>query len=287
MGCPVTFLEFAHANGVLVEASKAYPSDKIRRCGTSSKPRSDNGAYFWDGRRGWVQDWANGGIVQWFRPEQTWTPEENKAYIDRKASLRADKDKDYARAALRATEALRAARIDGHPYLTAKGFPKEVGMVLEDRLLIPMRSVTDDLQGLQMIYEEGGKFVKKMLPGMKAKGAIFQMGSSRSEAWLVEGYATGLSVRAALNQIRAPASVIVCFSAGNLVHIAQKTPLDKKVFIFADNDESSTGEKAAIETGRPWTMADEIGFDANDLHQKKGLFSLAKKIVELRNDYLA
>jgi len=34
-------------------------------------------------------------------------------------------------------------------------------------------------------------------------------------------------------------------------------------------------------------MADEIGFDANDLHQKKGLFALAKKVVELRNDYLA
>ena len=54
------------------------------------------------------------------------------------------------------------------------------------------------------------------------------------------------------------------------------------IYVFADNDESKTGEKAAADTGLPWTMADQVGWDANDLHLEKGLFQLVGKIMELR-----
>ena len=53
-----------------------------------------------------------------------------------------------------------------------------------------------------------------MLFGMR-KGASYRIGSARAaELWFVEGYATGLSVDAAL-KLCGSAAVVVCFSASN------------------------------------------------------------------------
>jgi putative DNA primase/helicase len=64
------------------------------------------------------------------------------------------------------------------------------------------------------------------------------------------------------------------------VQVADQIP--GRRFVFADNDESKTGEKAAIQTGLPWTMADEKGWDANDLHAHHGLFAVVKKMMLCR-----
>jgi len=77
---------------------------------------------------------------------------------------------------------------------------------------------------------------------------------------------------------------VVCFSAGNMVSVADQ--IQGKKFVFADNDESQTGEKSAISTGLPWTMAETVGWDANDLHIKQGLFAVVKKIMECRNSVI-
>ena len=77
-----------------------------------------------------------------------------------------------------------------------------------------------------------------------------------------------------------PASVVVCFSASNMVQVAEQIP--GRRFVFADNDESQTGEKAAQQTGLPWTMADTVGWDANDLHTHSGLFAVVAKIMQCR-----
>jgi putative DNA primase/helicase len=117
-----------------------------------------------------------------------------------------------------------------------------------------------------------------MLTGMRAKNAVFCIGSRTvDEFWLVEGYATGLSVYHALKSCGMTASVVVCFSASNLVQVADQLP--GKRFVFADNDESMTGQKSAEATGLPWTMADQVGYDANDLHMKDGLFAVVSKIM--------
>jgi phage/plasmid primase-like uncharacterized protein len=51
---------------------------------------------------------------------------------------------------------------------------------------------------------------------------VFFIGPIRcSERWLVEGYATGLSVRAALRELHREAQVVVCFSAFNLAHVGR------------------------------------------------------------------
>ena len=74
--------------------------------------------------------------------------------------------------------------------------------------------------------------------------------------------------------------MVICFSASNLVQVADQ--IKGKKFVFADNDESKTGEKSALATGLPWTMADTVGWDANDLHLKDSLFAVVGKIMELR-----
>jgi len=285
----MTFIDFARAHGVEIDPNRLYPSDRIKRCGTVEKPKSGNGAYFWDGQRGWVMDWSGEARVVWFNDPgaKPWTEEEKRAWASKRASAATEQEKKYQNTAIQAEMTLRAAKPDHHPYLELKGFKDEQGLVLNEKLLIPMRNVvTNKLQGYQSIHwdMEARKYEKKMLTGMRAKNAVYRLGTSKDETWLVEGYATGLSVRHALKSVGVSASVVVCFSATNLIQVADQIP--GKRFVFADNDESQTGEKAAQETGLPWTMSDVIGHDANDLHLSKGLFHVVKKIMDCRKEVL-
>jgi putative DNA primase/helicase len=281
------FISFARAHNVEIDPGRLFASDKIRRTGTVDKPRSGNGAYFWDGQRGWVMDWSGEARVVWFEDPHAkpWTDEEKRSWAAKRASAASDQDKKYEQAALQADITLRSATVKTHPYLEMKGFPEEKGLVLEDKLLVPMRNVsTNKLQGYQAIrwLPEEMKYEKKMLLGMRAKNAVLYLGPrGADETWLVEGFATGLSLRNALRSVGMPASVVVAFSASNLVQVAGQIPGNR--FVFADNDESQTGEKAAIQTGLPWTMADTAGMDANDLHMKSGLFAVVAKIMACRS----
>jgi putative DNA primase/helicase len=143
--------------------------------------------------------------------------------------------------------------------------------------------VTNKLQGYQSIWWNGQemKYEKKMLHGMRAKNAVLYLGNrDLPECWLVEGFSTGLSLRHALRSVGLSASVVVCFSASNLIQVADQIPGMR--YVFADNDASKTGENAAIKTGLPWTMADTVGWDANDLHLKESLFAVVAKVMDLR-----
>lgn len=280
----MSFVDFARAHGVEIDPAHLYPSDKIRRCGTTAKPRSQNGAFFWDGHRGWVQDWSGDSRVVWYNDPHAkpWSDAEKTAWAAKRASAAALQEKRYKAAGLEAEEILKRASMKSHAYLDLKGFPDEKGFVIDDFLFIPMRNVvTNDLQGFQSIrwLPVDRKYEKKMLTGMKAKNAVYWMGDRQAqEIWLVEGYATGLSVRKALRSVGNQAAVVVTFSAMNLVQVAPQ--IGGRRFVFADNDESHTGQKAAEETGLPWVMAEETGWDANDLHLRKGLFSVVAKIME-------
>ena len=282
----IDFITFARAHNVEIDPARLYPSDKIKRCGTVEKPKSLNGAYFFDGERGWVQDWSGEARVIWYQDKNAkpWTDEEKRAFALKRASAASEQEQAYQRAALKADIVLRSAKQESHPYLEIKGFPEEKGLVLDGKLLIPMRNVvTNKLQGYQSIQwnMEERKYEKKMLPGMRAKNAVLFFGHrDLPECWIVEGYVTGLSVLAALRSVGIMASVVVAFSASNMVQIADQIP--RKRFIFADNDESKTGEKAAIQTGLPWTMADTVGWDANDLHKKESLYAVVAKIMKAR-----
>jgi len=283
----MNFIDFARAHGLEIDPARFYPSEKIRRCGTVDKPRSLNGSYLWDGERGWCFNWSEEAKVIWYNnpSAKPWTDEEKRLWSAKRASAASEQEQRYQQAAIQADITLRSAKYDNHAYLDIKGFKETRGLVLDERLLVPMRNVvTNKLQGYQSIHwnMEERKYEKKMLTGMRAKNAVLYLGERDApESWLVEGFATGLSVRHALRSVGIPAAVVICFSASNLIQVADQIKGNR--LIFADNDESKTGEKSAIQTGLPWTMADQVGWDANDLHVKEGVFSVVAKIMQLRS----
>lgn len=195
----------------------------------------------------------------------------------------AQRAKAYAEASSRAAGLIFSASRAEHPYLAEKGLGAVLGLVTPDaELIVPMRDHKDNaLRGAQAIRLVDNEWEKKMSYGMRAKGAVFRIGSPRAaETYFVEGYATGLSVDIALRLLRLNTSVLVCFSAYNLMHVAQNST--GRRFIVADNDASGTGEKAAQTANLPYCMSDVVGEDANDLHVRAGVMALAKMLMEVR-----
>jgi putative DNA primase/helicase len=276
------FTTFARLHGV--EIGDLYPSERIKRCATTLHPRSKNGAYSWDGKRGWVQAWDGDSHIHWFMDENAkpWTESEKHAWMQKRKAQDSQLQERRRQAAHRADDFIASATLKEHGYLQLKGFESEQGFVTDaDELVIPMRSLIGEIQGAQVIAwdAETRKWNKKMIAGMKAKGAIYRFGSKTSiETILCEGYATGLSIKKAVEMLRLRASVLVCFSDSNMVAIAQQ--VGGKVYVFADNDVSNAGERAAKETGLRYCMSDVIGEDANDLHKRAGLTAVCKKLME-------
>lgn len=285
----MSFIDFARAHGVEIDPARLYASERIKRCGTTEKPKGTNGAYFWDGERGWVFNWSAEARVQWFHDDkaQPWTEAEKASWKAKRQAAQASQEREYQRAAQRAAVLLRCAKPSEHNYLHRKGFPEAQGFVTADgALLIPMRNLTtNNVQGVQVIRwdEETRSFTKKMSPGMRAKGAVFRMGDKTApETILCEGYATGLSIVAALRSVGLRASVLVCFSAHNLEFIAPQ--IKGRAFVFADHDASGTGEKSAKATGLPYCMSPVMGEDANDLHARAGLFAVCQLLMSVRRE---
>lgn len=282
-----TFTAFALAHGV--EIGDLYASDRIRRCPTTAHPRSRNGAYWFDGNRGWVQNWEHGDSVQWWNDPaaKPWADVDKAEWAARRRIAQAERRRVQQRAAARAAELVAQAVPTEHGYLRAKGFADARGLVVEDgrTLVIPMRDIsTDALVGAQRIELVDNKWQKRYLTGQRTTGAVFVLGPRKAaEIWLVEGYATGLSVERALRQLRIPASVMVTFSAQNLVYCAQHTT--GRRLVFADHDLSGTGEKVAIATGLPWVMSPTVGEDANDLHQRAGLLTVCRLVMRARTPH--
>jgi len=278
------FIQFAASHGVLIQ--HLDDSGRIRRCPTEEHPRSDNGAYMFDGRRGWVMAWDGIAEAQWFDDPNArpWTDAEKKAWAEKRRAAERMTQRRRQNAVREAEKLIATASVSEHNYLHFKGLPEARGLVLPDnRLIVPMRSLGGDLRGVQSIYwdYDDRKWIKKMIFGMAASGAVFRIGSARAtETILCEGYATGLSIDMAARQLRLNAAVLICFSDSNMAGVAPSVPGRK--YVFADNDESGAGQRAAEKTGLHWAMSDVVGEDANDLHKRAGLMAVCKKLMEAR-----
>lgn len=278
------FRLFARANGV--EIGDLRSGDKIHRCPTTAHPASTNGAYFFDGQRGWAQNWETGEPPQWWNDPyaKPWNESEKREWALRRRVANAERLKDQTMAAKRAGRMVASASRNTHPYLKAKGLADVLVLTSKDgELLIPMRDFRDNaLLGVQTIRLVDNEWEKKMLPGMRAKGAVLRIGpQSAVETFYCEGYATGLSIEIALRLLRLNACVMVCFSATNLTHVASS--MTGRRFVFADNDSSLTGEKAALATELPYCMSPVRGEDANDIHVRLGVMGVAKLLMGVRH----
>lgn len=258
----MSFRHFAEAHGVLIR--ELVSDGLVHRCPTADKPRHRNGAYKFTGDWGWVQNWATHAEPILWRAEGV-AVEVVKRDL---GELRRQEEEKHRKAAQAAQEVVARCRYDHHPYLDRKGFKDEQALVdFDGRMVVPMRDVDryGRVNSVQWIASDGEK---KFLPGGAAKGSVFVIGSG-PESWLCEGYATGLSVRAALKTMYRQARVVVCFSAGNLAAVAAR--MTGRRFVVADNDSSGTGERYAAQTGLPWVMPPTVGQDFNDMHQTDGL----------------
>lgn len=270
-----TFIDFCRAHGILIDT--VPPVGRWMRLPTQTHPRKRNGAVKFMGNFGFCQEHSTMTEVAVWRAEG-----ESQAAIERVQQVAQQAAQETERkqreAAAKAAQMLAESELLTHPYMAAKGFPDERVNVLDGVMLVPMR-VGRDLVGAQQITAEGGK---KFIFGQRSSMAEFVMTAGQDGVHVVcEGYATGLSVRAALATLRRPYYVHVAFSAGNMKKIAQALPSGLAI---ADNDASETGEKTCKEIGWPYWMSDTVGEDCNDYHQRRGLFALAQGLQKMLLD---
>jgi len=248
----MSFVAHAQAHGLII--NHAIPDGRWHRVPTVDKPRKRNGAYIFDGNSGVVKNWAT---MESFARYGEKVNQFIKYFDNTEETIR------HERAAQLAEQLVSRATHMEHDYLKRKGFSIR-GLVADEELIVGMRDFRNNrLMSVQRIKADGSK---KFLAGGKTKNAVHVLGGRASSYWLCEGFATGLSIHEALRSMYSDASVIICFSAYNLVHVGKQV---KKGFVFADNDEA--GLRAAEELPHPWVKSDAPGEDANDLHRRAGL----------------
>lgn len=259
------FLSFARSHGLLMEYT--IQDGRVHRVPTEAKPRRRNGAYQYDGASGWVQDWTIHERAIAFRSS-------HPAPALRVRPPVIDYEAERAAAKCAAQQIIARCFVEQHPYLKNKGFPIDKAFVdrQDSMMVVPMHIASryGEIVSVQRISADGEK---RFLRSGAAKDAVFHLGRGPDD-FLVEGYATALSVRAALSSMYRKARVVVCFSAGNLARVARFYP---RGTVVADNDVSGAGEAAARASGLRWVMPTSTG-DANDLHQSDGLGAVCAMI---------
>lgn len=282
----MNFIDFAKAHGVLIP--RLVEDGRWHRVPTETHPRKKNGAYRFCGTHAHAQDHAT------MLEPVLWTPDnEELAKIDLEAIAKrsslasAQIKRDQEEAAKRAGWVMHQCTTALHPYLESKGFPEEYGQVWQDqdvkKLCIPMR-IDGRVIGVQTISDQPG-FEKRFLFGQRTSEASYII-DNKGPNWFCEGYATALSVRAALRALKTRYTLFVCFSASNLLKLAKN---HASGFVVADCDspskqapnEGGMGVKVATETGLPFWNCGKPGFDFNDYSREVGLFSASQELKEL------
>ena len=274
------FIDFARGHGIII--NELPPVGVWKRYPTEDHPRKRNGAVKYLGTHGFCQNHALSTVVSLWKAESTNSINMRAIIIDQ-AKAEQQRKKLATAAVSKAVAMLNASGNRRHPYLEGKGFPDEQGIVLDidnqPVLLIPMRC-GGSLVGLQQIWPDG---TKKFLYGQRTTGAVFKFDNKGLNV-LCEGYATALSIRAALKQLKVRYTIHVCFSAGNMVRVADMLPPG---LVVADNDVSGTGQSAAASIGWPTWMSDQEGEDANDHHRRVGLFAFSQSLQQSMLDVRA
>lgn len=270
----MSFTAFAAERGLIINS--IIPGRWVR-VPTEDKPHKRNGAYWYGGEFGHCQNWGTMDSVETWQDSKPRTPYEQKELTERMAKAKAAHSRERAaaqrKAAAKASWILGQCELDRHAYLDSKGFSDATGNVwrrpdIDPLLVIPMRH-NGDVCGCQLIGIDGSK---KFLTGQRTNDAVFQIGNG-AQTFLVEGYASGLSLQALLAALKVKSRILCTFSVGNATRIARTLP---GALWIADNDESMTGQKAAEASGLKWWMPPTAEQDINDMHREMGLFGASQ-----------
>lgn len=216
---------------------------------------------------------------------------------------RAERRQLAERAATDAKEMLHTAKLASHPYLDRKSlYAVKAAVIAADdvkriagrylvpdnaksAIVVPARVATGALTSCQLIWEDG---TKKFLYGGAMAGAAHRLCKGNA-TWLCEGFATGVSIRAALSQMKRSDGVLVCFSASNIAAVARS--VSGPCFIAADHDSApksnpdqfsglGAGEHYARQAGKPYAMPHDVGTDFDDMRQADGLFAVQAALLK-------
>lgn len=275
------FIQFARSHGIIID--ELPPIGIWKRYRTEDHPKRKNGSCKYMGTHGFVQNHALSTVTALWKPDSVDKPIDMRAVIISQERAEQQRNKLAINAVSKAVHMLNESGYATHPYLVRKGFPDETGNVLtierKPVLLIPMR-VGKSLVGLQQIWPEGDK---RFLYGQRTAGATFTF-DNKGINIVCEGYATALSVRAAMKQMKRRYTIHVCFSAGNMIKVAAGL---ESGLVIADNDKSGTGQQAAADIGWPVWMSDREGEDANDCMKRLGLFQFSQSLTRSMFDISA
>lgn len=268
--------------------------------GKAASNRSGAVLVFDDGKGGICHNWVSGEQQRFTVDGLAGANEARPPRRDPDAERRAAQEQ--AEVARICAGIVKAATPQQHPYLTDKGFPDELGLVLDDlRPLIPDHQLGRDIafrlpegegpwlivpgrvgQQITTVQIIGPDGAKKNIYRGQMKGAAHRIATGR-ETWVCEGIATALSVRAALRLLGRPAAVYSAFSAANVATVAKRL---SGAVVAADHDKpleqlhgQGTGEYYARQSGCVWCQPKNLG-DFNDMHQSEGLRSVAIHIRE-------
>lgn len=293
------FIRFALTHGVVIDRGLVY--DKITRCPTVEHPQKKNGAYWFNGSDGWVHNWEVGQeTAAWWRDENAKPPTlADRERIDRQRAKMAKDIRDLQQSAARkAARVISECEMSEHNYLKSKASGKAhalaaiKALVSSDyELIVPMRNLlSDELCGYQRIFVKDNKWTKEYLYGTRADLSVLRIGRG-SRIIVCEGYATGLSIRYVCDCAKLDVTVIVCFSAGNMLKVCREIKVD---LVFADHDIPTekqiergdiegTGTSVAKKCGAPWVCSPVPGEDANDMLQRAGRFAIQQLITNAQN----
>lgn len=284
---------------------------KLHRFATNGKADDDSGWYVLHGDgipAGAFGCWRSDIKQAWCAGKpQAMTATERAAHAKRVAELqqiRKDEEaKQYADAAKRAQAILKQGIPvkPNHPYLKKKNIEFEMvrrwlKVDSSNRLIIPILKNEKAVQSLQFIAPDESK---RSLEGGKMKDGWFMFyrspfSSPFSRAVVVtEGFATGCAIYQALR-----CSVVVAFSAGNLLSVAKSAradnPKDIAIIIAADNDVHSDG-KPNIGVLKAQEAAGAVGglvaippvldngpTDWNDVFVKQGLEAVKQSLEAVK-----
>lgn len=258
----MNFQQFAEQHGLMIDS---LILDRWVRVPTLDHPKKRNGAYIFDGRGGAIINFAIHDKHVLFRSEEPWKPDPQAAA--KRRQMEEDRRKKQEASAKKAAWILSQASLMQHPYLQRKGFDDR-GYVWRGSLVLPMR-VAGRLVGCQLIDADGSK---RFLAGQVTKGASLVIDNKGPDV-LVEGFATGLSVRRVLRHMRQRYKIHVCFSAGNMVEIGRG--MDNPL-VIADHDPMGIRSAKKI-SSRVWIGGDP-GEDFNDCEARIGTQALAESL---------
>lgn len=195
-----------------------------------------------------------------------WTPEEKREVEERAKQAREEYAKTRQELAERAAKKAQnlwskaGEIVKPHGYLERKKIKPYSARFLNGQLVIPMYK-DKSLVGLQFIYAQKNEdgVDKRFLTGSDTVGAYCPLGKINEDTkvlYVVEGYATGCSVREATDL-----PVVVAFNAGNIEPVIQRlrTKLPEAKIVIAGDDDRFIMNRARAFFKDNFDVSPEIG----------------------------